>query len=136
MLDALLDRFRQGDRRALAQLLSLVARGEHVGEFLDHLVPPITPTRVTAFTGAAGVGKSTLVGKLIDFLRKQNRTVAVLACDPQSPLTGGALLGDVFRMAGGADDGLFLRSIATPGGHGGIADHVPLMLRLLAVLMP
>ena len=85
-----------------------------------------------AVTGSAGVGKSTFLGRLLGVVRQGGKTAAVLACDPQSPLTGGALLGDVFRMAGGADDGLFLRCIATPGGRGGVAEHIPLMLRLLA----
>jgi LAO/AO transport system ATPase len=131
MLDALLDRFRQGDRRALAQMLSLVARGEQIPEILDRLGPPTKPTRVTAFTGAAGVGKSTLIGRLIDFLRKQNTTVAVLACDPQSPLSGGALLGDRVRMPSAPDAGLFIRSLAAAPGQGALAAHLDAMVRLL-----
>ena len=76
--------------------------------------------RVVAFTGSGGVGKSTLVGKLIEVARGQGQTVAVLACDPQSPLSGGALLGDRFRMPSRPeDDGVFIRSLATAGGQGG-----------------
>jgi LAO/AO transport system ATPase len=131
MLDTLLDRFRQGDRRALAQLLSLVARGEQVAEILDRLSPPAKPTRVTAFTGAAGVGKSTLIGRIIDYLRKRNTTVAVLACDPQSPLSGGALLGDRVRMPSAPDEGLFIRSLAAAPGRGALAANLDAMLRLL-----
>ena len=134
MLDDLLDRFRRGDRRALSRLLSLVARGEHLDEILARLPPGPKPARVVAITGSAGVGKSTLVGKSIDWLRQQGRTVAVLACDPQSPLSGGALLGDRFRMPSRPDDdGVFIRSLAAAGGQGAVARHLGLMVRLLEV---
>jgi len=86
---------------------------------------------VTAFTGAAGVGKSTLIGRLIDYLRKQNITVAVLACDPQSPLSGGALLGDRVRMPSAPDEGLFIRSLAAAPGRGALAAHLDAMVRVL-----
>ncbi len=132
MLADLLERYRHKDRRALSRLLTLIARGEFIAEIEAFLATPTHRPPIVAVTGSAGVGKSTFVGRLLDHIRKSGKTAAVLACDPQSPLTGGALLGDVFRMAGGADDGLFLRSLATPGGRGGVADHVPLMLRLLA----
>src|SRR5690348_12683669 len=98
MSEQLLERFRQRDRLALARLLSLAARGEELGEILAGIPSPVKPSRVVAITGSGGVGKSTLIGKLIEVLRRQGQTVAVLACDPQSPLTGGALLGDRFRM--------------------------------------
>src|SRR5437870_340809 len=94
MDDALLDRFRDGDRLALARLLSLAARDKLPADFLRRLPAPTQPARVVAVTGSAGVGKSSLLGKSIEHLRGQNRKVAVLACDPQSPLSGGALLGD------------------------------------------
>ena len=127
-LDTLLASLRQGDRLALARLLTHVANGGRL---------PAIPTstqhaRIVAFTGSGGVGKSTLIGKLIELLRGQNLKVAVLACDPQSPLSGGALLGDRFRMPNRPDDdGVFIRSLAAPSGHGAIADHLPAMVRLL-----
>lgn len=132
-LATLLDRFRQGDRLALSRLLSLAARGELVADQLAALPLPSTSPKVVALTGSAGVGKSTLIGKLIGEIRNQGQKVAVLACDPQSPLTGGALLGDRFRMPGGdsADDGVFIRSLAALSGHGAVADHLPIMVRLL-----
>jgi LAO/AO transport system ATPase len=78
------------------------------------------------------VGKSTLVGKLIEVYRGQGRSVAVLACDPQSPLSGGALLGDRFRMPSRPDDeGVYIRSLATAPGQEAIAGHVDLMVRVL-----
>jgi LAO/AO transport system ATPase len=86
---------------------------------------------VVAFTGSGGVGKSSLVGKSIEHLRKQGRTVAVLACDPESSLTGGALLGDRVRMAPADDDGVFVRSLAVSAGRQAIADHLDLMIALL-----
>jgi LAO/AO transport system ATPase len=133
MLADLLTRYAAGDRRALARLLTLVSRGESladIGAFLD--TRPKRSPPIVGITGAAGVGKSTLVGRLLVRARQDMKTVAVLACDPQSPLTGGALLGDAIRMNASADPGLFVRSLAVPGGHGGIAPHLDLMLRLLA----
>jgi len=133
----LLDRFRQGDRNALARLLSMAARGEPLPS------PPVLrgrgaggegenlAARVVAFTGSGGVGKSTLIGKLIPLVRGQGLKVAVLACDPQSPLSGGALLGDRFRMGSTIDDGVFIRSLAALSGHGALADHLDVMIRLL-----
>ena len=127
MLDALWDRFRRRDRQALSRLLTLAARGEPIGA----IPTPAQPSRVVAFTGSPGVGKSTLIGQLIEYLRAQNKTVAVLACDPQSPLTGGALLGDRFRMAGPHDDGVFIRSLAAPGRHGAVAERLDLLIQLV-----
>jgi methylmalonyl-CoA mutase cobalamin-binding domain/chain len=88
--------------------------------------------RVVAFTGSGGVGKSSLIGRLVELLRAKDRSVAVLCCDPQSPLTGGALLGDRLRIAkGGGDLGLFIRSLATPGGQQAIAQNLDVMVALL-----
>lgn len=133
----LFDRYRRGDRRALSRLLTLAARGERLAE-IDALLAglPVPSTdakaRVFAFTGSAGVGKSSLIGGLVKAIRRAGETVAVLACDPQSPLSGGALLGDAFRIGATDDLGVFIRSLATPGGQGGLADHLDAMLRLLA----
>jgi LAO/AO transport system kinase len=131
MVEELLERFRRGDRLALARLLSLAARGEQLAEIAAGLPAPGRPARVVAFTGSVGVGKSSLVGQLIDLVRAQGKTVAVLACDPQSPLSGGALLGDRFRMGSRLDDGVFIRSLAALGRHGALAEHLPLLIRLL-----
>jgi LAO/AO transport system ATPase len=133
MLDELLAKFQQHDRRALSRLLTLAARGEATETLAARLPAPNKPGRVVAITGSAGVGKSTLTGKLIDLIRRQNLTIAVLACDPESPLSHGALLGDRVRMSSRPeDDGVFIRSLATRGGRGAIAEHLPLMTRLLA----
>jgi LAO/AO transport system ATPase len=131
MLDLLFERFRRGDRRALAQLLTFASRGEHLEDILDRLGPPAKSSRVVAFTGSAGVGKSTLIGRLIEFLRKQQVTVAVLACDPQSPLSGGALLGDRIRMPSDPDEGVYIRSLAAASGQGALAGHLDALIRLV-----
>jgi len=128
MDENLLRRFRQRDRRALSRLLSWLARGEDVGEF----VKPQASARVVAITGGGGVGKSSLIGKLIERWRERGQTVAVLACDPESPLSGGALLGDRFRMPSRPDDdGVFIRSLAAASGQGAVAKHLPGIIRLL-----
>jgi LAO/AO transport system ATPase len=141
MSAALLDRLRKGDRNALARLVSQAARGENLDELQAALLPSPSgrgvggegahPSRVIAFTGSGGVGKSTLIGKLIPLVRGQGQTLAVLACDPESPLTGGALLGDRFRMGSPTDDGVFIRSLAAPTGHGALAEHLDVIIRLL-----
>jgi LAO/AO transport system ATPase len=132
MAEPLFERFRHRDRLALSRLLSLAARGEKLEEIARTIPTPAKPSRVVAITGSGGVGKSTLIGKLIEALRRQGQTVAVLACDPQSPLTGGALLGDRFRMPFPPDDaGVFIRSLAAAPGRGAIADHLPVLVRIL-----
>lgn len=132
MLETLLERFRRRDRLALARLVSLIARGEQVEEILAGIGEAARPARVVALTGSGGVGKSTLAGKLIEQIRSQGLSVAVMACDPQSPLSGGALLGDRFRMpARPDDDGVFIRSLAAAGGHGALAEHLAALIRLL-----
>jgi LAO/AO transport system ATPase len=132
-LEALLGRFRRRDRLALARLVTLVSRGERAEEILAGVGVPAKPARVVACTGSGGVGKSTLVGKLVEEVRGRGLSVAVLACDPQSPLSGGALLGDRFRMSAQPDDGVFIRSLAAAGGHGALAEHLTPLIRLLEV---
>jgi LAO/AO transport system kinase len=133
VLEPLLERYRQGDRRALARLLTLAARGEHV-ELIQSVLPRPEPAtgRVVALTGGGGVGKSTLIGKLIELLRGRGHTVAVLACDPESSLTGGALLADRVRMPSRPEDpGVFIRSMTARSGREGIAEHLDAMVDLL-----
>lgn len=132
MLDSLLEKFRQHDRRALAQLLTLLSRGESLEAILSSLGAPAKRSQVVAVTGSGGVGKSSIIRKLIENFRSLHQTVAVLACDPQSPLTGGALLGDRFRMVGRADDeGVFIRSLAAASGRGALAEYLPVMVLLV-----
>lgn len=115
----ILPRFQEGDRRALSRLLSLVQAGGW------EEAPPSgdRPTLVVGITGSGGAGKSTLVGALIEFLRKAGKRVAVLAFDPQSPRSGGSLLGDRIRVAmDPADDDVYFRSFSTRGATGGVAE--------------
>ena len=133
MLDDLVRGLAAKDRLALARLLTLVSRSEHLDKIGAAVGAKPESTSVVAFTGNTGVGKSTLVGKLAEHLRAVGKSVAVLACDPQSPLTGGALLGDRVRMPSRPDDvGFYVRSLAAVSGHQALAEHVELMIRLLA----
>jgi LAO/AO transport system kinase len=129
MLEALFEALAKHDRRALARLITLASRGQFLDE-IRRLGPPKNPAHVIAITGGGGVGKSTLVGKIIEQLRKNNQSVAVLACDPESPLTGGALLGDRFRMSARPDDGVYIRSLAATSGRQAVADHLDAVVAL------
>jgi LAO/AO transport system ATPase len=131
VIEQLLEQYRHGDRRALSRLISLAARGEGLAEIMRGLPAAPAAARVVAFTGGGGVGKSTLVGRMIGIARGDGKKVAVLACDPQSPLSGGALLGDRFRMGAATDDGVFIRSLAAVGGRGAVAEHLDPIVRLL-----
>ena len=131
MFDDLLPGLRRKDRRALARLITLASRGEHLDELRSKLGSTEKPSIVVAFTGGGGVGKSTLVGKLIEKLRDRGKNVAVLACDPESPLTGGALLGDRFRMPSRPDDvGVYIRSLAAVPGRQAVAEHLDIIILL------
>jgi LAO/AO transport system kinase len=120
---ALADAARAGDRRSLARLLTAVENHTAVAEHaLRRLYPLAGAAHLVGITGPPGAGKSTLVAALIAELRKAGRSVAVVAVDPSSPITGGALLGDRVRMQSYAsDDGVFIRSMAARGHAGGLA---------------
>ena len=124
---------REGDRAALARLLSLVERGGADARSVGRLVFPLAGGCVTVgLTGAPGSGKSTLTNALIGRLRAEGDRVAVLAIDPSSPFSGGAILGDRVRMGDHAlDDGVFIRSMATRGHLGGLALATPEAVRVL-----
>ena len=119
LVDAAVD----GDRRALARLLTAVENRSAVGEVaLRRMYPAAGRAQLVGITGPPGSGKSTLVAALIGEVRRAGRTVAVIAVDPSSPITGGALLGDRVRMqAHASDDGVFIRSMASRGHAGGLA---------------
>jgi LAO/AO transport system kinase len=114
---------RGSNRRALPRLATLVENGDPVGlEALDALFPLTGQAHVVGVTGPPGAGKSTLVAALLGRIRAEGRRVAVVAVDPSSPLSGGAVLGDRIRMMDRhADDGVFVRSMASRGRQGGLA---------------
>jgi len=128
-----LDRARAGDARALARLLSLVEDGSpRARSVIRDLLPRTGGARVIGLTGAPGVGKSTTAAALVGAFRAAGRRVAVLAVDPTSPFTGGALLGDRVRMQEHAtDDQVFIRSMASRGHLGGLAASTPQAIRVL-----
>jgi LAO/AO transport system kinase len=114
---------RSGDVRALARAISSVEnRAPGWSELLKAMFPHSGKARVLGLTGAPGAGKSTLVDHLARFYRKENRTVGIIAVDPTSPYTGGAILGDRIRMQDHfSDPGIYIRSMATRGSLGGLA---------------
>jgi LAO/AO transport system kinase len=131
-----LDKARAGDTRALARLLSLVEDGSpQVRSVIKDLLPAAGGARTVGLTGAPGVGKSTVTGALVGAFRSLESggyRVAVLAVDPSSPFTGGALLGDRIRMqAHATDDRVFIRSMANRGQLGGLAAATPQAIRVL-----
>ncbi len=117
------EQIRSGEPRALARAISTIEDGAPESlELLKALFPFSGRTRVIGLTGAPGAGKSTLVDQLAREYRKDGRTVGIIAVDPTSPYTGGAILGDRIRMqAHHADQGIFIRSMATRGFLGGLA---------------
>jgi LAO/AO transport system kinase len=131
--EALVSAADDGDPRALARLISLVENGSPQLRAVMKLIAPRTgQARVIGLTGAPGVGKSTVTGALVRAYRDRGRRVGVLAVDPTSPFTGGALLGDRVRMQDHAtDSGVFIRSMASRGHLGGLSWAAPQALRIL-----
>jgi LAO/AO transport system kinase len=117
------ERLRGGDVRALARAITAVENGTSDAlPLLRALFPYSGKARIIGLTGAPGAGKSTLVDQLAREYRKQNRMIGILAVDPTSPFSGGALLGDRIRMQSHcADPGIYIRSMATRGSMGGLA---------------
>jgi LAO/AO transport system kinase len=124
-IPVLVDTALQGDRRALSRLISRVEDGGPAAwSALSILYPRTGHAQIIGITGAPGTGKSTLVGEIAKQYRRSSpaRTVGIVAVDPTSPFSGGAVLGDRIRMRDLAgDDGVFIRSMATRGGLGGLA---------------
>src|SRR5436309_6210271 len=129
----LADRFRAGDVRALARAITMVERRDaEVRELQQALRDRVQTPYVVGFTGAPGTGKSTLVDALVALLRKRERSVAVIATDPNSPFTGGAILGDRIRMQRHAlDPKVFIRSMGARGHLGGLSLAAREAIRLL-----
>ena len=125
-----------GDRAAIARVLSLVERGGEPGRAVGRQAYPRSGGAHTiGITGAPGAGKSTLTSAVVAHVRSLGDDVGVLAIDPSSPFTGGAILGDRVRMQEHANDpGVFIRSMATRGHLGGLALATPAAVRLLDAL--
>ncbi|WP_414638020.1 methylmalonyl Co-A mutase-associated GTPase MeaB [Actinophytocola sp.] len=132
-ISALVSDARAGRPRAVARLISLVEdESPHLRAVAAALTPYVGRARVLGLTGPPGVGKSTSTSVLISAFREQDLRVGVLAIDPSSPFSGGALLGDRIRMHDHATDpAVFIRSMATRGHLGGLATATPQALRVL-----
>jgi len=122
-IQAWIEQLRSGDARVLARAISTVEnRASGWSELLKALFPHSGKARVIGLTGPPGAGKSTLVDHLARLYRKEKRTVGIIAVDPTSPYTGGAILGDRIRMQEHfSDPGIYIRSMATRGSLGGLA---------------
>jgi LAO/AO transport system kinase len=129
----LVDRARAGDARAVARLVTLIENGSPLlREVMAGLMPHAGHAEVIGLTGSPGVGKSTTTAALVSAYRARDRRVGVLAVDPSSPFSGGALLGDRVRMQDHANDpGVYIRSMASRGHLGGLSWTTPQAVRVL-----
>ena len=128
---SLVEKASKGDRRSVGRLLTLVERGGAAAEQVAEVTHNLSDkSHVIGITGAPGSGKSTLTASLARDLATSEYKPAVLAVDPSSPLTGGAILGDRVRMEEASEAGAFIRSMATRGHAGGLALAVPGMVRV------
>ncbi len=123
----------KGDRLSLARMITLVENGsERARDDIICLHPYTGHAKIIGVTGPPGAGKSTLTGKMVKLFRQAGKTVAVVAVDPTSPFTGGALLGDRLRMTElSTDPGVFIRSMSTRGSLGGLAATTADVLRII-----
>jgi LAO/AO transport system kinase len=129
----LVGRVLAGEQRAVARMITLIENGDpDAGTMVAELFPHTGRADVIGVTGPPGGGKSTLVGAMVEVWRRRGRTVAVLAIDPSSPFTGGALLGDRIRMGSlTGDAGVYVRSMANRAHLGGLAEATPAAIRVL-----
>src|SRR5207244_12014113 len=132
-LETLIERFDRRDRLALARLVTLVEnRAAEVSAVMERVYARTGRADIIGITGAPGAGKSTLVNRLIAKYRAQDKLVAVLAIDPSSPFSGGAVLGDRVRMTDHyKDTGVYIRSLSTRGHHGGLSRAAREVVKLL-----
>ena len=129
----LVDRMLAGDRVALARLMTLVEnRAPELTALMSRVYARSGHAQVVGITGPPGAGKSTLTDRITALLRAESKRVGIVAVDPSSPFTGGAVLGDRIRMQGHfLDPGVFIRSLATRGSHGGVPRATRDLVRLL-----
>ena len=129
----LLDQVRQGQIRAIARLITRVENNPQIAEEAIQALYPFTgQAHIIGITGSPGAGKSTVVNALVKTLRQQDARVGIIAVDPSSPFTGGALLGDRVRMRDlSGDSGVFIRSMASRGSLGGLARATASVIKVL-----
>ena len=130
---ALARKAKSGDARAISQIMTIVENHDRSTKaVLGALAAPKRRPMVIGITGYPGAGKSSLIAQLTRAYRQQGKKVGIIAVDATSPLTGGALLGDRIRMQDHAcDHGVFIRSVASRGQHGGVAESTPKMVQVL-----
>lgn len=128
----LVERLFRGEEIAAAKLLTMVENYQNSGEIIRRINPRLGRAYVVGITGAPGVGKSTLTDKLVKELRKTGQRIGIIAVDPTSPFSGGALLGDRIRLQDLAGDpGVFIRSMASRGHLGGISPATADAIKIL-----
>jgi LAO/AO transport system kinase len=132
-VDILVEGILGQNKRVLAQTISKIDNEDPIAHEVIKKIYPQTGKAVTiGFTGPAGAGKSSLIGKLIPFFKNFGMKIAILAVDPTSPITGGAILGDRVRMPSTMDDDeLFMRSLGSRGASGGISNSLRNVIRIL-----
>jgi LAO/AO transport system kinase len=122
----------KGDKRSISRAISIIDNDEPDSRgIIQEIFNKTGGGRTIGFTGAGGAGKSTLIGKLAHEFQKMDHKVAVLAVDPSSPITGGAILGDRVRMISSIDNGIYMRSMASRGAEGGVSDSLRNVIRIL-----
>lgn len=131
-IDELIANMLKGDEISLGRLISLADDESYVSEITGSICSYLGKAYCVGITGPPGSGKSTLVDKLTTVIRRRGLTVGIIAADPSSPVTGGAVLGDRIRMEQHyLDDGVFIRSVATRGSHGGLSKSVRAVVGLM-----
>ncbi len=122
-MDILIDKALAGDTRAIARIISLIENGDPVSDAVMRRIYPMTGRAVViGITGSPGAGKSTLTDKVIESFRKKGKSVGIIAIDPSSPFSGGAILADRIRMQRHTgDEGVYIRSMGTRGSLGGLS---------------
>ncbi len=135
MKKSLADRITEGDVTAAARLISAVEKGEAAASAeIKKLAGHLSHSYVIGITGPPGAGKSTLIGRLASAFRERGLSIGIIAADPVSPSSCGAILGDRVRMLPWCDDGVFLRSLTASSGYGALAEATPDVIRIMAAL--
>jgi len=129
----MLERFASGDKTALARLITIVEnRGPESSAIIERIYASTGRAHVVGITGPPGAGKSTMIDRLIAKFRAMDQKIAILAVDPSSPFSGGAVLGDRVRMTGHyKDPGVYIRSLSSRGSHGGLSRAAREIVKLL-----